>query len=73
MRTSRAITWARLRVYFAALLIVLFALGGLLAYASFLPEPQSGHGRSGLATLGVELMALSVIAAVLQRHLSRDE
>jgi hypothetical protein len=77
MRKSRAITWARLRVYFGALLLVLFALGGLLVYASSLADRQSGHGRSDLRTLGAELIALSVIAAVLaavlKRRLSPDE
>ena len=29
MRTSRAITWSRLRVYLGALLLVLFARGAL--------------------------------------------
>jgi cell division protein FtsW (lipid II flippase) len=77
MRTSRAITWARLRVYFGALLLVLFALGGLLVYASSLADQQAGHGRSDLRTVGAELIALSVVAAVFaavrKRRLSRDE
>ncbi len=77
MRTSRAITWARARVYFGALLLVLFVLGVLLTYASSLADRQSGHGRANLLILGVELIALSVIAAVvaavLKRRLLRDE
>ena len=60
MRTSRAITWARLRVCFGALVLVLFALGGLLAYASSLADRQSGHGRSDLRALGAELIAVSL-------------
>ena len=77
MRTSRAITWARLRVCFGTLLLALFAIGGLLAYASTLDDRQGGHGRSGLRALGAGLIALSVVAAVLTaalpRRLSRDE
>jgi hypothetical protein len=77
MRTSRAITWARLRVYFGALLLVLFELGGLFTYASSLADQQSGYGRSGLRILGVELIVLSFIAAVfatvLNKRFSRDE
>jgi len=77
MKISRAITWARLRVCFGALLLVLFALGVLLFYASSLTDRQSGLGRSNLRTLGAELIALSVIAAVftavLKRRLSRDD
>ena len=77
MRSSRAITWGRLRVYFAAILIVLFVLGGLFVYASTLVDRQSGDGRSGLRTLGAALIALSVnaavLAAVLKRRLSGDE
>jgi cell division protein FtsW (lipid II flippase) len=77
MRTTRAITWARLRVYFGSLLLVLFALGALLVYASSLADQQSGHARSDLRTLGAALIALSVIAAVvagvLKRRLLQDE
>jgi hypothetical protein len=76
MRTPRVATYPRLRVYFGALLLVLFALGGVVLYASTLVDRQSGHGRSGLLTLGAALLALSavaaVFAAVLKRHLSRD-
>jgi hypothetical protein len=71
MRPSRAITWARLRVYFGMLLIVLFALGGACTYASFLADPQSGQTRSNLRTAGVELIALSLIAAILAAVLNR--
>jgi cell division protein FtsW (lipid II flippase) len=77
MKASRRSTWARLKVYFGALLLVVFALGALLIYASSLAEPERGHGRSRLLTVGAELMALSVIAgvfgAVLKRRLSRDD
>jgi peptidoglycan/LPS O-acetylase OafA/YrhL len=77
VRTSRAITWARLRVYFGTLLLILFALGGALIYASNLADRQRGLGRSELRTLGAELIALSIAAAVsvavLKRRLSRDE
>jgi cell division protein FtsW (lipid II flippase) len=77
MRTARAITWARLRVYFGALLLVLLALGALLVYASFLADQKSGHARSELRTPGAALIALSVIAAVvvgvLKRRLLRDD
>ena len=77
MRTPRAATYARLRVYFGMLLLVLFASGGLAVYASFLADRQSGHVRSGLRTLGAALVALSVFAAVfaaaLKRRLSGDD
>jgi hypothetical protein len=77
MKTSRAITWPRIRVFLAALLLTLFALGGLLIYTSSLAGRQHGHARSDLRSLGVELIALSVIGAVvavvLKRRLSRDE
>ena len=76
MRSWRMITWARLRVYFGTLLLALFALGGGLIYASYVANPESGHGRSDLRALGLELMALSGIAAVcsavLKERLSRD-
>ena len=76
MRASGPPTWARLRVYFATLLLGLFALGGLLAYASSLVDPSTGHGRSDLRVLGVEIMGLAaiagVLAQVLKNRLSRD-
>ncbi len=53
------------------LLIVLFALGGACAYASFLADPQSGQIRSNLRTAGIELISLSVIATVLAAVLNR--
>jgi hypothetical protein len=60
-----------------ALLFALFALGGLLVYASSLADRKGGHGGSDLRPLGAALIALSVIAAVfaavLRRRLSRDE
>ncbi len=71
MKKSRPITWARLRVYFGILLIVLFALGGFVAYASFLADPQSGHTRSNLRILAAELIALSVFATVLAKVLKK--
>jgi hypothetical protein len=74
---SRMINWTRLRVYFGTLLLTLFGLGGLLLYASSLADPASGQGRSRLRTLGMELMALSllagVFAAVLKRRLWRED
>jgi len=77
MRRSRTITWARLRVAFVALLIALFAMGGFLVCASYFAEPQGGHDRWKLRALGVEVMALSVIAgacgAVLKKFLSESE
>lgn len=79
MRGSRAITWSRLKVCFGALLVALFALGGLLVYASSLGDRMSGghHGRSDLRSLGAALIALSVSAgisaAVFRRRLSGDE
>ena len=45
MKMSRPITWSRLKVLSWALLLVLFALGGLLVYASTLGDRQSGQGR----------------------------
>jgi hypothetical protein len=58
-------------------LLALFGIGVLLIYASTLADRQSGHGRSALRTLGVDIILLSVSAAVLgavlQRHLSADE
>jgi hypothetical protein len=76
MRKTREITWSRLRVYFGTLLFALFALGGLLIYASSLADPGSGHGRSDLRILGTKLMAFSVIAALfavaLKRRLWQD-
>jgi hypothetical protein len=77
MKNWRTIAWARLRVTFGALLLILFALGALLVYTSSLANPQSGHGRSDLRNLGVALIALSVtaaiVAALLKRHLSQDD
>jgi uncharacterized membrane protein YphA (DoxX/SURF4 family) len=77
MRTSRVITWARLRVYFGALLLALFALGALCIYVSFHADRQSAHVRSDLLMLGGALIALAVgsgvFAGVLKRRLSEDE
>ena len=77
MRTPRVATYARLKVYFGTLLLVLFSLGGVVLYASFLVDRQNGHGRSGLRILGAALVALSVFAAVfaaaLKRRLSGDD
>jgi hypothetical protein len=76
MRASRGITCARLRAYFETLLLALFALGGGLIDASSLARPESGHGRWDLRALGLELMALTVTAAVcaamFKNRLSRD-
>ena len=58
MRPSRPITWARLRVYFAILLLVLFALGLLLLYASTLADRTGGQDRLVLRNMGVTLLAL---------------
>ena len=64
-------------MYFVVLLLSLFALGGLLAYASSLADPQSGHARSDLRTKGLALIALAVIATVLaaalRKRFSLDE
>ena len=77
MRKSRTITWARLRVAFVGLLLALFAMGGLLVCASYFADPQGGHDRRKLRTLGVEVMALSAIAgacaAALKKFLSERE
>ncbi len=64
-------------MYFGMLLLALFVLGALLIYASSLADPGSGPGRSRLRILGAELIALSIIAALLaaalKSRLSRDE
>ena len=77
MRASRSTNWAHLKVFFATLLLGLFALGALLAYASSFADRGTGHGRSDLRALGVELMAVAVIAGVLvlalKNRLSRDD
>jgi hypothetical protein len=66
-----------LRVYFGALLVALFGTGALLVYASTLADQHIGHGRSHLRSLGVDLMAISVIAAALavalKRYLAGDD
>ena len=76
MKASRTTTWARLRVSFATLLLGLFALGGLLTYASSRVDPNTGHGRSDLRSLGLEIMVVVVIAGALafalENRLSRD-
>jgi hypothetical protein len=76
IKPSRSPTWPGLRVYFAILLMTLFALGAALVYASFLPDPRTDYRGTDFRTLGVELMALAVIAGgvalVLKNRLSRD-
>jgi hypothetical protein len=64
MRTSRRITWARLRVYFGAFLLVMFVLGGLIIYASFLADNTSGVAQPNLRAMGVAIIALTGIAAI---------
>jgi hypothetical protein len=77
MRGSRSITWARLKVFFGALLLAVFALGMLFAYASSLVDGQSGHRGSDLSSLGAALIVLAVVGAVaavvLSRRLSAEE
>ena len=76
MRSSRANTWPRLRVYFGAFLLVVFAFRGLLIYASSLADRQSGRGLSAFV-VWVRCWALSVFAAiivgVISRRVARDE
>jgi len=52
MRTSRAITWARLRVYFGVLPLALFALEALVVYVASLADRQRGRGRTDLRVPG---------------------
>jgi hypothetical protein len=76
MRGSRTTNWAHLKVYFALLLLGLFTLGALLAYASSLVDPSTHHDRADLRSLSVQVMGLAVIAGaaafVLKDRLLRD-
>ena len=52
-------------MFLATLLVLLFMLGGLIAYASSLPELQAGHRPADLLALGLGLMALAVLSGIL--------
>ena len=73
------VTWSRVKVCFGTLLLILFGLGCVLIYGAWLTSRRGdeGRGRADLGTLGVELIGLSVgaavLAAVLRRRLSRED
>jgi hypothetical protein len=71
MKATRTTPWSRLRVLLATLLVLLFILGGLIAYASSLPELQAGRRRADLFALGVGLMALSVLCGIFSFVLAK--
>jgi hypothetical protein len=77
MRRSNRITWARPRVYFGLLLLLLFAIGVLCLYASSFEDRPDGRSRSDLSTVGAAMIGLSVAATAMARllkgRLLRDE
>jgi hypothetical protein len=71
MKATHTTLWPRLRVFLGTLLVLLFILGGLIAYASSLTELQAGHRRADLLALGFGLMVLAVLSGILSFVLAK--